>query len=171
MTLLDLFPSLKHSYSSMFTEIHRFGNVHLVVSKDRKKCRVKDIARSHSIWLDPVDAPKEFYKHRLHINRVIKWAYKNKYVLVMMTLTPYHRWHNLDGLLRVLSAAWRDLFSNGYGRNRAASVGLVGWVRRLEITINDMDSKSEKSENNNSNDNALPTPSSNSGWHPHESSH
>ena len=152
--LLDLFPSFKYSYSSLLPQAHRSGFVDLVVS-DRGKARVVDVARSHSVWIDPVDAPKELYKHRLRINRVIKWAYKNNFVPVMMTLTTYHRWNPLLPLVHLLCAAWRDLLSGSPGRRRASSVGLQGWLRRLEITIND----------GLINDDGDPLP--NSGWHPH----
>lgn len=177
-TVLDLFPSFKYSYSSVLPQACRAGNVNLVVSANGK-ARVADVARSHSIWLDPVDAPKELYKHRLRINRVINWAYKNNYVPVMMTLTTYHRWNNLDGLIRLLSASWRDLLSSHAGRRRAESVGLRGWVRRLEITINDTPRSSEN-ESESESEKRVNAPSanekfmknahvaaSNSGWHPH----
>ena len=91
----------------MLPQAHRSGFVNLVVS-EKGKTRVADVARSHSIRFDPVDAPKELYKHRLRINRIIKWAYKNNFVPVLMKLTTYHRWNNLDGLNRVLGEAWRD---------------------------------------------------------------
>lgn len=120
-TVLDLFPSFKYSYSSMLPQAHRSGFVDLVVS-EKGKTRVADVARSHSIWLDPVDAPKELYKHRLRINRIIKWAYKNNFVPVLVTLTVYHRRNNLDDLNHILGDSWRDLMSSYSGRRRAADV-------------------------------------------------
>lgn len=151
--ILDLFPSFKYSYSSLLPTSHRRGAVDLVVSA-KGRARAADVARSHSIWLDPVDAPKELYKHRLRINRIIKWAYKNNFVPVMMTLTTYHRWNNLYELIHMLCAAWRDLLSSHAGRRRAKSIELQGWVRRLEININDgVDAEGH--------------PLTNSGWHPH----
>ena len=135
-SLLNLFPSLKFAHESMLPQAHRSGFVNLVVS-EKGKARVADVARSHSIWLDPVDATKELYKHRLRINRIIKWAYKNNFVPILMTLTVYHRRNNLDGLNHVLGDAWRDLLSGYSGRRRAADVDLQGWIRRLEININD----------------------------------
>ena len=42
---------------------------------DTTSVRVDDICRSHSIWLDPVDAPKELYKWRLRVQKAIAWAY------------------------------------------------------------------------------------------------
>lgn len=148
-TVLDLFPSFKYSYSTPLPQAYRKGSVDVVVSEEGG-ARVSDIARSHSVWLDPVDAPKELYKYRLRINRVINWAYRQDYVPIMMTLTTFHRWNHLDCLLDVLREAWKDLLSNYAGRKRAAAVDLQGWVRRTEITINDGDENT-----------------TNAGWHPH----
>ena len=148
--LEQFFPSFQFSYATPLPQAYRKGSVDLVVSENGK-ARVSDIARSHSIWLDAVDAPKELYKYRLRIQRVINWAYKQGYVPIMMTLTTYHRWNHLDGLLTVLREAWKDLVSNYAGRKRVADVELQGWIRRLEITINDAEGNSK----------------SNDGWHPH----
>lgn len=148
--LEQFFPSFQFSYATPLPQAYRKGSVDLVVS-EKGNARVVDIARSHSIWLDAVDAPKELYKYRLRIQRVIKWAYKQGYVPIMMTLTIYHRWHHLDELLAVLREAWKDLFSNYAGRKRMTDVELQGWVRRLEITINDAEENSK----------------SNAGFHPH----
>ena len=148
--LEQFFPSFQFSYATPLPQAYRKGSVDLVVS-EKGNARVSDIARSHSIWLDPVDAPKELYKYRLRIQRVINWAYKVGCVPYMMTLTIPHRWNHLDGMLTVLREAWKDLLSNYAGRKRAKDVELQGWVRRLEVTINDA------GENSKSND----------GWHPH----
>ena len=118
--------------------------------------RMDDICRSHSIWLDPVDAPKELYKWRLRIQKAIAWAYLNDCVPVMMTLTIFHRWHHLKNLLNVLQNSWDNfLVSSWSARKRRAVMDLQGYVRRLEITINDglvsFDGE------------ILP----NAGWHPH----
>ena len=147
--LEQFFPSFLFSYATPLPKAYRKGSVDLVVS-EKGGARVSDIARSHSIWLDPVDAPKELYKYRLRINRVINWAYKQGYVPIMMTLTTFHRWNHLDCLLDVLREAWKDLLSNYAGRKRATAVDLQGWVRRTEITINDGDENT-----------------TNAGWHPH----
>ena len=151
-TLLDLFTSVKYSYSSLLPEAHRKGFTSINVNDDGKT-RVANIARSHSIRLDPVDAPKELYKHRLRIDRIIDWAYKTGLVPVMMTLTVYHRWHNLEPLCRVLQKSWENLFSNcSQGLRRREYIDLRGFVRRMEETLNDNDA-----EFNNGN----------AGWHPH----
>ena len=155
-TLLDYFASLKHSYSSLLPIAHRAGNVNLVVS-EKGKARVSDIARSHSIWLDPVDAPKELYKYRLRMNDCIAWAYSNGLIPVMMTLTVFHRWHDLARLLRVLRQSWSAFFSGSKHRKRAADVDLQGYIRRLEITINDGDKDFGEGDE----------PLTNAGWHPH----
>ena len=169
--LEQYFPSLQFSYSTPLPVAYRKGSVDLVVSEkgdgkgDKKlKAHVADIARSHSIWLDPVDAPKELYKYKLRINRVIDWAYNQGYVPIMMTLTTYHRWHYLDELRIVLREAWKDFFSSYAGRKRVAKVDLQGWVRRLEITINDSD-KMDFSTGEILVDDGKPA--FNSGWHPH----
>ena len=147
--LEQFFPSFQFSYATPLPKAYRKGSVDLVVS-EKGGARVSDIARSHSIWLDSVDAPKELYKYRLRINRVIDWAYRQGYVPIMMTLTTFHRWNHLDCLLGVLREAWKDLLSNYAGRKRATAVDLQGWVRRTEITINDGDENT-----------------TNAGWHPH----
>lgn len=92
-TLLDLFTSVKYSHSSLLPEACRQGYTNLV-SNGSNTVRVAKIARSHSIRLDPVEAPKELYKYRLRIDRIIDWAYKTNLVPVMMTLTVFHRWHD-----------------------------------------------------------------------------
>ncbi len=155
-TLLDYFTALKYSYSSLLPYAHRTGNVDLVVS-DKGKARVSDIARSHSIWLDPVDAPKELYKYRLRIDDCLDWAYANDFVPVMMTMTLFHRWHNLRPLLRVLRKAWSSMFSGAKWRRVAASIGLEDYIRRLEITFNDADENFDDKG----------SPQTNAGWHPH----
>lgn len=121
--------------------------------------RMEDVCRSHSIWLDPIDAPKELYKWRLRIQKAICWAYLNDCVPAMMTLTIYHRWNNLDGAIRVLQNSWdKFLVSGRPAQKRQAEMGLVGNIRRLEITINDGDENFAE-ENGK--------PDTNAGWHPH----
>ena len=154
-TLLDLFTALKHSYSSLLPIAHRSGNVDLVVS-EQGKARVPELARSHSIWLDPVDAPKELYKYRLRIQDCITWAYGSGYVPIMMTLTIFHRWHDLKPLLRVLKKSWSSMFSGAKWRRRAERAGLDDYIRRLEVTINDLTDAGERGKNRR-----------NSGFHPH----
>jgi len=175
------FPSFQFSYSTPLPEAYRRGYVDLVVSGEGKDCkaRVSDIARSHSIWLDPVDAPKELFKYKRRINRVINWAYKVGCVPIMMTLTTYHRWHYLDELRIVLRDAWEDMFSNYSGRKRVTEIDLQGWIRRLEITINDGDdlslqkaaylncSKYEKIEGCGEPTDKHYQLRTNAGWHPH----
>ena len=120
--------------------------------------RMEDVCRSHSIWLDPIDAPKELYKWRLRIQKAIAWAYLNDYVPVMMTLTIYHRWNNLDGAMRVLQDSWDEFLVSGRpALRRQTAMGLAGYIRRLEITINDGDENFDESGK----------PKTNSGWHPH----
>lgn len=120
--------------------------------------RMDDVCRSHSIWLDPIDAPKELYKWRLRVQKAICWAYLNDCVPVMMTLTIYHRWNNLDGLLSVLQNSWdKFLVSGRPAQNRQVEMGLVGNIRRLEITINDGDENFDENGK----------PDTNAGWHPH----
>ena len=149
-TVLDCFPSLKHSYSSL-----RGKKLDGAVSifSNGQSARIDDIARSHSIRLDPVDSPKELYKYRQRIQRIISWAYNNQLVPVMMTLTVYHSWNDLAPLCRVLRGAWSDLFRGPAGMKRKDYVGLRGYIRRMEETFNDADSDFNQSLN--------------SGWHPH----
>ena len=150
-SVLDCFPSLKHSYSSLRGK--KLDGAVSILSNGQS-ARVDDIARSHSIRLDPVDSPKELYKYRQRIQKVIEWAYDNQLVPVMMTLTVYHRWHDLAPLCRVLRGAWSDLFARSKaGQARKEFIGLRGYIRRMEETFNDGDSDFNQSLN--------------SGWHPH----
>ena len=120
--------------------------------------RMEDVCRSHSIWLDPIDAPKELYKWRLRIQKAIAWAYLNDFVPVMMTLTIYHRWNHLNGSIRVLQNSWdKFLVSGRPAQKRQSEMGLVGNIRRLEITINDGDENFDENGK----------PKTNAGWHPH----
>ena len=120
--------------------------------------RMEDVCRSHSIWLDPIDAPKELYKWRLRIQKAIAWAYLNDCVPAMMTLTIYHRWNHLGGSIRILQNSWdKFLVSGRPAQSRQAEMGLVGNVRRLEITINDGDEHFDENGK----------PKTNAGWHPH----
>ena len=151
-TLLDYFTSVKYSHSSLLPEAHRKGFTSINVNENGK-VRVAKIARSHSIRLDPVDAPKELYKHRLRIDLILDWAYKAELVPVMMTLTVYHRWHALEPLCKVLQESWAQLFVNGrQGEERKNRIDLQGYVRRMEETINDNDAEFNIGNN---------------GWHPH----
>ncbi len=163
-TVADVFSSLKHSYSSLLPShcrLHakdrpkfydRSGNsdsVNVVqYEDDDSRAHLKDIARSHSIRLDPVDAPKELFKYRKRIQRIIAWAYANGLVPTMMTLTTFHRWDNLKELCNVLRKSWQSLMGSHWGRRWRKSVDLQGFICRQEETIND-------------------TEENNSGWHPH----
>lgn len=149
-TLLDCFPSLKHSYSSLRGK--KFDGSVSILSNG-ETARVGDIARSHSIRLDPVDAPKELFKYRQRIQKIITWAYSNGLVPVMLTLTVFHRWNNLAPLIKVLRDSWSDLFRGPAGMKRKERIGLRGYIRRMEETFNDADSDFDESLN--------------SGWHPH----
>lgn len=129
--------------------------------------RMEDVCRSHSIWLDPIDAPKELYKWRLRIQKAIAWAYLNDCVPAMMTLTIYHRWNNLDGAMRVLQKSWDEFLVSGRpALRRQTAMGLVGNIRRLEITINDGDENFDKDGKPKTNDKDG-KPKTNAGWHPH----
>ena len=142
-------------------DLFRYDYVDVVASEKNgnEAIRMDDVCRSHSIWLDPIDAPKELYKWRLRVQKAICWAYLNDCVPVMMTLTIYHRWDNLDGLIRVLQNSWdKFLVSGRPAQKRQAEMDLVGNIRRLEITINDGDENF--SEENGK-------PDTNAGWHPH----
>ena len=141
-------------------DLFRYDYVDVVASEKNGNgnvsVRFDDICRSHSIWLDPVDAPKELYKWRLRIQKAIAWAYLNDCVPVMMTLTIFHRWQHLKNLLNVLQNSWDNFFVSSWSaRKRRAAMDLQGYVRRLEITLND----------------GLVTPDGeilpNAGWHPH----
>ena len=114
------------------------------------KVRIDDIARSHSIRLDPVDARKELFKYRIRIQRVLAWAYQHNLVPVMMTLTVFHRWNPLADILDVLLKSRAALFQGAQGQRYMHEIGLEGYVQRLEETINDRDDED-----------------GNSGWHPH----
>lgn len=137
-SLLDLFPSLKYSYSSPLPKACRKGLVDIRSSVFNGKTYIGDMARSHSIRLDPVDSPKELKKYRLRIQRVIDWSYKNGLVPVMMTLTIFHRWDELSALCRALRLAWSSLFGSGRaGYERKLHIGLQGFIRRMEETLGD----------------------------------
>ena len=155
-TVLDFFPSLQFSWSTLLPTVYRSGDVKLMLS-EKGKARVADIAKSNSIWLDPICSEKILFKYRLRIQDYIDWAYKNDCVPIMVTFTTYHRWHNLDGLLKVLQRAWSDLFSGSALRKRKKIFDLVGSIRRLEITINDGDENFDENGE----------PKTNAGWHPH----
>ena len=138
--------------------LHEYVDIVASEKNGNETIRMEDVCRSHSIWLDPIDAPKELYKWKLRIQKAITWAYLNGYVPAMMTLTIYHRWNDLDSLLRVLQNSWdKFLVSGRPAQKRQAEMGLVGNIRRLEITINDGD---ENFDGNGK-------PKTNAGWHPH----
>ena len=69
-SVLDLFPSVKYSYSSLRGK--KFTDSVKILSNG-SKARIDDIARSHSIRLDPVEAPKELFKYRQRIQKMIEW--------------------------------------------------------------------------------------------------
>ena len=131
---------LKSPESPTAKDLFRYDYVDVVASEKNENVSVRfdDVCRSHSIWLDPVDAPKELYKWQLRIQKAIAWAYLDDCVPVMMTLTIFHRWHHLKNLLNVLQNSWDNfLVSSWSARKRRAVMDLQGYVRRLEITIND----------------------------------
>ena len=151
-TLLDFNTSIKYAHSSLIPQVDRIGFTDIKIN-DKGKVRFDKVAKSHSIRFDPVDAPVELFKYHGRINQYINWAYKTKLVPVMMTLTIYHRWHDLAPLCRALQKAWTHLFSGGSkGTKRREYIGLKGFIRRMEETINDNDAEFNKG---------------NDGWHPH----
>lgn len=157
-TLLDLYPSLKYSYSSLLPQSSRRGYVEVLRTADvgRVSTRVGDVARSYSIRLDPIDSPKRLIKYAWRIQCVIDWCYKQGLVPVMMTLTLYHRWHALAPLCRVLRQAWSRLFGGGKaGVARKKYIDLQGYIRRMEETINDGGAAGSDDKFYNA------------GWHPH----
>lgn len=114
----------------------------------KSRGRVEDIARSHNYRLDPVDAPKELFKYQLRIADVLAYGYCVGMIPIMMTLTVFHRWHPLAGLVNVLQKSRSALFDGRQGRRIKKEMGLFGYINRMEETIND-------------------TPDNNNGWHPH----
>lgn len=151
-TLLDFNTSLKYAHSSLIPQADKLGFTDIKIN-EKGKVRFDKVAKSHSIRFDPVDAPIELFKYRNRINQCINWAYKTGLVPVMMTLTIYHRWHDLAPLCRALQKAWTHLFSGGSkGQKRREYIGLQGFVRRMEETLNDNDAEFN---------------SGNAGWHPH----
>ena len=139
--------------------LHEYVDIVASEKNGKVSVRLEDICRSHSIWLDPVDAPKELYKWKLRIQKAIAWAYLNDVVPVMVTLTTFHRWHHLKSLLKVLQDSWEAFLTAGRPASRRKSeMGLEGYVRRLEININD------GKENRIDDDKE---PATNAGWHPH----
>ena len=170
--LLEYFSALKYSYSAPLPA--------KVIAKNRgenldgrfiqtdyldlclpcggasKRARVSDLVRSRSIRLDPVDSPKQIFLYRLRIRRCISWAYSVGLVPVMMTLTVFQRWHPLKGLLNVLKRAWNYFFTGTrMATRRAERMGLRGYIRRAEETIN----RGERRDDGSGGFNA--------GWHPH----
>ena len=111
VNLLDYFPNLKYSDSKLPTTCNPDGTIKLM-SSSKKKGRFAGLARSNSIWLDAVEAPKRLYRYRLRIQNCIDWAYKQDYVPIMMTLTIYHKWHDLRNLLEILTKAWNEFTAN-----------------------------------------------------------
>ena len=163
-TLLDLFPSLKYSYSSLLPKSSRRGYVEVLRTADtgRVSTRVGDIARSYNIRLDPIDSPKRLIEYAWRIQSIINWCYKQGFVPVMMTLTLYHRWHALAPLCRILRQAWSRLFGGGKaGVARKKYIDLQGYIRRMEETINDGDG-GVPVDNGGGEDKSF-----NAGWHPH----
>lgn len=148
--LLDYFPSFKFSDSKLPSTCNPDGNVKLMCST-KKKGRFAGVARSRAIWIDAVEARKLLFKHRLRIQDYIDWGYKQNYIPIMMTLTIYHRWHDLSNLIEILTKAWNEFTSDNLKRRKIFKDMVQAWVRRLEITIND------------GNDETY----SNKGWHPH----
>ncbi|MBR1645362.1 MAG: hypothetical protein IJ685_01165, partial [Selenomonadaceae bacterium] len=169
-TVLDCFPSVKHSYSSFLpsrvvVRNHglpeekfrragelRFIDVSCAPDGSSKKARLSDLSRSANIRLDPMDAPRQLFIYRCRIRRCLSWGYAQGLVPVMMTLTVFHRWHPLKKLLRVISGAWDHCFSSGRPATlRMNRMGVQAYIRRLEETITS----------------GVDSGGYNSGWHPH----
>ena len=167
LSVLDYFPALKHSYVSplpgrvlarkrgLSDDFFRHKHVcyfDFCCNSDgsSSKARFNDLSRSGSIRLDPVDAPRQLFLYRRRIQRCISWGYSVGLVPLMMTVTVFHRWHPLRGLLNVLSKAWNHFFNASTAAvKRARRMGLSGYIRRAEETINNVQG------------------GYNSGWHPH----
>ncbi len=171
-TVLDCFPSVKYSYSSSLppkvvmrnhgipeefygrckpNEV-RYFDVCCAPDGSSKKARMSDVSRSANIRLDPMDAPRQLFIYRCRIRRCIAWGYSVGLVPIMMTLTIFHRWNPLRGLLRVLSRSWDRFFASGRPAvTRTKQMGVQAYIRRLEETIT----------------NGKGTQGYNSGWHPH----
>ena len=140
---LDLFTSVKHSYSSALPI--SCGKIDLMVSSNGK-ARFSGISRSHNMRLDPVDAQKIAYRRRREIQRALTWGYDNGYIPVMMTLTIFHNWtwQPLTKLIAVLRKSYDDLFGHKVGGKLKKAIGFKYRIFRMEETL---DKKN--------------------GWHPH----
>ena len=87
-------------------------------------------------------------KYQLRIADVLAYGYCIGMIPLMMTLTVFHKWHPLAGLVNVLQKSRSALFDGRQGRRIKKEMGLFGYINRMEETIND-------------------TPDNNNGWHPH----
>lgn len=168
-SVLDLFPALKHSYSSplpgrvvsakrgfsLDSRPVSFLDFCCDADGSSKKARFHDLSRSGSIRLDPVDSARQLFLYRRRIQRCISWGYSVGLVPLMMTVTIFHRWHPLRGLLNVLRDAWNYFFTASTAAvKRSRRMGIVSYVRRAEETITNGRNDDEGGGYN-------------SGWHPH----
>ena len=140
---LDLYPSVKYSYSSAMPS--NKGRIDLVVS-EKGNARFSGVAHSNNMRLDPVDAQKISYKRRLEIQRALQWGYDNGFIPVMMTLTIFHdwTWDALIKLIAVLRKSYGDLFGHKIGEKLKKAIGFQYRIFRMEETLDEKN-----------------------GWHPH----
>ena len=134
---LDLFPSVKFSYSSINPCFFKNKNFINLVATEGGGARFFGIARSFNMRLDPVDAQKVSYRRRLEIQRALTWGYCNGFVPILMTLTIFHdwTWKPLIDLISVLRKSYDDLFAHKVGGKLKEKIGFKYRIFRMEETI------------------------------------
>lgn len=88
-----------------------------------------------SVWACPVCSARIWARRRDDLDRVAAWAREQGARSWMLTLTVRHRSrHDLRALRAGLALAWSRFISGRFWLNFRKNFGVVGYVRRLEIT-------------------------------------
>lgn len=113
-------------------------------SKTNGKAFYSGLVVCGNVWACPVCAAKIQERRRLEIAQAFDWAYMQGKKVIMVTFTfPHYHWQRLNDLLVMQADAYTRLRRGNPWARIKTSIGYVGLIRSLEVTLGD------------------------SGWHPH----
>ena len=93
------------------------------------------LKRCGSVWACPTCAARIWAERRDELETIVGAACAQDYTVGMVTLTLRHnRDQQLDALLSALTVGWRRSQQQRGVREAAEALGIVGFVRRTEIT-------------------------------------
>lgn len=99
------------------------------------KASFSGLKRCGSVWSCPTCAARLWSERREELEHIVSASCGKKLTVAMLTLTLAHNnKQSLEELLKALSLGWRKSQQQRGVRDAAAELGVVGFVRRTEVT-------------------------------------